>query len=307
MSLDISALNTAIAQYGPVHRVVITAIKGSSPREIGASMLVWGNGQTGSIGGGALEYAAAKAARQGHTGVQDYPLGPQLGQCCGGVVQLVTERFDTPIQDATYHCRRVWGDADRPMSITRHVRSLRNGTARRDIKLDQGWLSEGIHLTKSPVWVWGAGHVGRAVVQVLGPLPDFDITWVDDATNRFPSDIPSGVVTVPAPDLSGAMALAPAHAHHLIFTYSHALDLALCHASLQRGFASCGVIGSATKWARFRKRLIELGHAPAQVDTIACPIGDPTLGKHPMAIAVSVAHSLMSASESRDQRRSLGG
>jgi xanthine dehydrogenase accessory factor len=89
------------------------------------------------------------------------------------------------------------------------------------------------------------------------------------------------------------MAHAPRDAHHLIVTYSHALDLDLCHAALSRGFASAGVIGSATKWARFRRRLAQLGHAPAAIDRIDCPIGDPRLGKHPQAIALGVAARLL--------------
>jgi xanthine dehydrogenase accessory factor len=88
---------------------------------------------------------------------------------------------------------------------------------------------------------------------------------------------------------------APTDAEHLILTYSHALDLDLCHRLLRRGFLSCGLIGSATKWARFRSRLTALGHDAAAVGRIRCPIGDPALGKHPQAIAVGVAAELLKA------------
>ncbi|HEY0274759.1 MAG TPA: XdhC family protein, partial [Paenirhodobacter sp.] len=87
--------------------------------------------------------------------------------------------------------------------------------------------------------------------------------------------------------------LAPADARHLILTFSHALDLDLCHRLLRHGFSRCGLIGSASKWARFRSRLSALGHSDAQILRIACPIGDPTLGKHPQAIAVGVAAALL--------------
>lgn len=86
---------------------------------------------------------------------------------------------------------------------------------------------------------------------------------------------------------------APAHAEHLILTYSHEIDLALCHAALAHGFGFCGLIGSDTKWARFRKRLAGLGHCDAQIARICCPIGQKGLGKHPQAIAIGVASRLI--------------
>jgi xanthine dehydrogenase accessory factor len=127
----------------------------------------------------------------------------------------------------------------------------------------------------------------------MAPLPHVAITWVDSAAGRFPAQVPDAVTALPAGDMARMMAHAPVHAHHLILTYSHEIDLALCHAALGRGFASCGLIGSSTKWARFRARLAQLGHGDAEISRIACPIGDPTLGKHPQAIAVGVAGRLL--------------
>jgi xanthine dehydrogenase accessory factor len=96
---------------------------------------------------------------------------------------------------------------------------------------------------------------------------------------------------------------APPEAEHLILTYSHALDLELCHRLLGHGFASCGLIGSRTKWARFRSRLAALGHGEASVARIRCPIGDPTLGKHPQAIAVGVAQEVLRGTRHEAARR----
>jgi xanthine dehydrogenase accessory factor len=96
--------------------------------------------------------------------------------------------------------------------------------------------------------------------------------------------------------------LAPRDSEHLILTFSHVLDLALCDVMLRHGFGDCGLIGSATKWARFRARLAALGHAPAEIARIACPIGDPDLGKHPQAIAIGVAAAMMKPA---DQARSV--
>jgi xanthine dehydrogenase accessory factor len=99
---------------------------------------------------------------------------------------------------------------------------------------------------------------------------------------------------LPVPDPGLAVALAPKDAEHLILTYSHALDLDLCHRLLTHGFSACGLIGSATKWARFRSRLAALGHSAPAIDRIDCPIGNPSLGKHPQAIAIGVASAFLS-------------
>jgi len=144
-----------------------------------------------------------------------------------------------------------------------------------------------------PLWIWGAGHVGRALVDVLSRLPQLEITWVDTAAERFPETVPGNVRVVPAADPARLVARAPVDAEHVVLTYSHALDLALCHELLQHGFGHAGLIGSATKWARFRKRLGAMGHAPAQIARIACPIGAPHLGKHPQAIAIGVAADML--------------
>ncbi len=158
-------------------------------------------------------------------------------------------------------------------------------------------------LTASPVrplWIYGAGHVGRAIVNVMAALPDFEITWVDTTADRFPE---TDVTTLIASDPALVVRHAPANADHLILTYSHEMDLALCHAVLRHEFHSAGLIGSATKWARFKTRLAALGHTPAQISRIACPIGDPRLGKHPQAIALGVATSMIAAQNSRTRDR----
>ncbi len=145
---------------------------------------------------------------------------------------------------------------------------------------------------RKPLWIYGAGHVGRALVGVMAPLPDWAITWVDTAADRFP-DLPQGVTQLVAVDPARSVVHAPRDAHHLILTYSHQIDLDLCHALLSHGFASAGLIGSATKWARFKSRLSALGHAQADILRIACPIGDPAVGKHPRALAIGVAMAML--------------
>ncbi len=283
MSLDIAGIDAAIAAHGPVVRVLIARSAGSAPREAGTSMLVWANGQDGTIGGGALELMAVQQAR-GLTFPalwRTIPLGPDLGQCCGGSVTVVWEQLDV----APAFARPVNPDAD-PLS---RPAKLPAGSAPR---LKNGWLTEGPPLPVRPIWIYGAGHVGRALVGVLAPLPDLALTWVDTHRDRFPGPEPT-VTQLVATDPAAVTHYAPHNADHLILTYSHAIDLALCHALLGQPSGSIGLIGSATKWARFRARLTDLGHSPAQISRIACPIGDPALGKHPQAIALGVAGALL--------------
>ncbi|WP_424976332.1 xanthine dehydrogenase accessory protein XdhC [Dinoroseobacter sp. S124A] len=299
MSLDPDALRAAIAAHGPVARVVVAEIRGSVPREVGAAMLVWEGGQSGTIGGGALEFEAAARARESWTDRLDpIPLGPGLGQCCGGAVTLLTEFYDAQRVaqlDAPLSVRPLPGTTgDAPLALRRVLADARGQGQVPTLLLRDGWVVEAVAPPQRPLWIYGAGHVGRALVHTLAPLPDLAITWVDTGPDRFPEAVPACVSCLPAPDPAAAARLAPPDAAHLILTYSHTIDLELCHALLQQPCAGIGLIGSQTKWARFRSRLAQLGHGSAQISRITCPIGDPSLGKHPQAIAVGVAASLLS-------------
>lgn len=312
MGLDLDALHGAIQRHGRVARVVIAEVRGSAPREVGAAMLVWRGGQSGTIGGGALEHQAVQAARAMMAGgvrarLTRHALGPDLGQCCGGNLQLLTEVHDASTvaawQGREVIARPVVPDAEMPLAVQRLLNGAR---AQGQLPLSQlvaGWMIEPVTRPSVPLWIWGAGHVGRALVATLSPLPDLAITWIDTGPERFPESIDPGVTALPAADPALLVPHAPLDAHHLVLTYSHALDLALCHGLLRQGFASAGLIGSATKWARFQSRLGMLGHAPAQIARIRCPIGDPALGKHPHAIAIGVASGLLSDIAATTDRR----
>lgn len=302
MTLDLAALRADLAAHGAVARVVIAGHSGSSPREAGAAMHVWADGQSGTIGGGALEYAAAARARAllagGGAEVQRTALGPALGQCCGGAVTLVYEVIDAAWLEARAAgapARPVRGDAatELPLRLRRAVTRARAGDGALPHLLIEGWWLEPLAAPRHDLWIWGAGHVGRALVGVLAPLPDLAITWADCAAARYPAAIPPDVRPLIAANPADLVAQAPADARHLVLTHSHTLDLELCDRLLRHGFADVGLIGSATKWARFRARLRALGHSEAQIARIACPIGDPRLGKHPQAIALGVGHALM--------------
>jgi xanthine dehydrogenase accessory factor len=304
---DLSGLAAALAAHGRVARVVIAGVEGSSPREVGASMLVWDQGQSGTIGGGALEFEAAAKARGllasppipslpppwGREAplVERVALGPSLGQCCGGAVVLWTEVFDAVPEAVAGVVAR--GVGEMPLAVKRVLAAARGQGVRPSPGLVAGWLVEPMAEAERQVWVWGAGHVGRALVSVLAPLPGIAVTWVDVAVERFPESVPEGVTVVPASDPAVVADHAPLGAEHLVLTFSHALDLELCHRLLNRGFKGLGLIGSATKWGRFRSRLAALGHEAQAVGRIRCPIGDPSLGKHPQAIAVGVVAELL--------------
>lgn len=304
MSLDRADLAQALAEHGPVVRVVVCSVQGSTPREAGAAMLVWGTGQSGTVGGGTLEHEATLTARAllatGGTRVEKRALGPSLGQCCGGALVLGYETFESvdAIPDCGLFARKLSAHAPDtpPLPIAATLKAARNqGVATH--RYSDGWLAEPIATPTRHLWIWGAGHVGRALVAVLSPLPGVAITWLDTADTRFPDAPTPGVIRRIAPNPADLVPQAPQKAEHLILTYSHAIDLDLCHRLLGHGFRACGLIGSATKWARFRHRLQALGHDPAQILRIDCPIGDPSFGKHPQAIAISVAAAFLSQSQ----------
>jgi xanthine dehydrogenase accessory factor len=306
VSFDLDALRDAVTKHGRVARVVIAAFDGSSPRETGAAMLVWKGGQSGTIGGGALEFEAAARAFEAR-GLRRVPLGPALGQCCGGTVTLLTEVFDAKRVahlGSDIIARPVDG-CDASLAVQRVLANARGTGVPVTPQLLDGWMIEPVTRATRPLWVYGAGHVGRAIVAVLAPLPDFAITWVDASPDRFPADAPAGVTLLPAANPSDVVRYAPFDAEHLILTYSHALDLELCHRILSQEFSAAGLIGSATKRARFRKRLAALGHSDAQISRITCPIGDPALGKHPQAIAVGVALALLSTNRKQNSIKEL--
>jgi xanthine dehydrogenase accessory factor len=244
------------------------------------------------------------------------PLGPALGQCCGGAVMLLTEAWDAAALrgaeaaaagDGVFARPVAPGAGARPLAVRRAAALAASGGDPAPV-LEAGWFAEAAARPTRDVWLWGAGHVGRALAEVLAPLPGLALSWVDTGPERFPEETPAGVTVLPAAHPPDLVAHAPRDAEHLIMTHSHALDLELCHRLLSRGFARCGLIGSATKRVRFRKRLEQLGHRPAAISRIDCPIGAPELGKHPQAIAVGVAGDLLRVgAAARDDRTEAAG
>lgn len=289
MSFDKAAM---LSGSLPVARVVITSKKGSAPREEGTSMLVWADRTEGTIGGGALEMKAIEHARHvlanGRPQVHRQSLGPALGQCCGGAVTTLIERWDSD------GLAMLDGPVIRPLPGTTGdmPEALSNHEVVRPTSID-GWFAEPLSQRTRVIWVWGAGHVGSALIQALIPFPEFKLYWADTDTGRFPDGLPAHVETLAAESPGDLVSLAQAEAEHFVMTYSHAFDLDICHRVLSREFRYLGLIGSKSKRARFRSRLLALGHETDQIDRMICPIGDPALGRHPQAIALGAATGIL--------------
>ncbi|WEM00279.1 MULTISPECIES: xanthine dehydrogenase accessory protein XdhC [Delftia] len=273
---------------GPLCWVEVMDSRGSVPRERGAWMAVFADRVAGTIGGGHLEFDAIDRARsllrgwatpgeQGSQGGQvatehqhRYPLGPSLGQCCGGVVML---RF---------------------------------------VLVPQGrmeMLRERLQPPRDCVALFGAGHVGHALVRLLCNLP-YRVMWVDSRDSVFPEEEHELVQCEYSDPVQSAVADLPAGSQVLIMSFSHAEDLEVVAQCLGRqrqhgDLPYVGLIGSATKWATFRRRLRERGFSDAELDHVTCPIGVPGIkGKEPEVIAVAVAAQLLqrrSAVSARNQ------
>lgn len=302
--LDLEALSWALEVHPIVVRVVLVDVRGSTPRSAGTAMLIWDGGASGTIGGGRLEWDAAALAREmlpdgsPKVALRKFALGPALNQCCGGAVTVVFERWDAAAyRDLTcdfagIHVRPVAAEVgDMPPALRRKCGAWEKSDAPLPVTLQGGWLAEPVWRNRLPVYIYGAGHVGQALARVLHPMPEFDVCVCDvreAELDKLPDEVNASAI-LPTEVVAGA----PDDAAHLIMTPDHDYDLTLCHALLGRSFGFAGLIGSATKWARFRSRLAALGHADATISRITCPIGDPDLGKHPQAIAVGVAAQLL--------------
>lgn len=256
---------------GPLCWVEVMDSRGSVPRERGAWMAVFADRVVGTIGGGHLEFDAIDRARgllrdwmrEGAAGQAEqthrYPLGPSLGQCCGGVVML---RF-----------------ANVPQG---HAQLLR----------------ERLQPPRDCVALFGAGHVGHALVRLLCHLP-YRVVWVDSRDAVFPEQEHELVQCEYSDPVQSAVADLPTGAQVLIMSFSHAEDLEVVAQCLKRqreqgDLPYVGLIGSATKWATFRRRLRERGFSDLELDHVTCPIGVPGIrGKEPEVIAVAVAAQLL--------------
>lgn len=298
-----------LEDQGRVARVSVVATRGSTPREVGASIVVRRDlGFRGTIGGGALEWRAlrlawdALGARDGGAALHDVLLGPDLGQCCGGRVTLSVEVFDTTDRPAVRALARaeatgVFATEATIGAARLERRILETVPAERGLLPDRR-LVERFGDDRRPVLLFGAGHLGRALVTALTPLP-FRLAWIDGRTDAFPDAVPAGVETHRLDDPVAAVARAPAGALMLIATHDHALDLALVDAALRRAdLPFVGVVGSNTKRARFSSKLREMGHTDTDIRRMVMPVGaGGPRSKSPAVIAAAIAVELLLADE----------
>ncbi|PWC46916.1 xanthine dehydrogenase accessory protein XdhC [Azospirillum sp. TSA6c] len=258
-------LSDWLSKGAPAILVTVAEARGSTPREEGAGMLVGREACAGTVGGGRLEWTAIAAARRmledgSAAETLDLPLGPATGQCCGGHVVLRLERADA-------------------------------GTVAALEELERRMLA-----ARPTLLLFGAGHVGRAMATAFAPLP-LRLLWIDGRAQEFPETIPAGVERILTDSPLDPLANAPSGSGYLVLTHSHALDFEIAEVALRRGDAAyVGMIGSATKRAKFERWFRARGREVDALAGLTCPIGAALIGdKRPEVIAALAAAELLVA------------
>ena len=298
----------------PVAMVTIVDVKGSAPREPGIRMLVTADDLVGTIGGGHLEWRGMDIARamlanrhvrgNPHRRIERIPLGPALGQCCGGVVKLAFEvlgeadltwldAIDTAFKGGRSLQRTV------PLAGAITVESSRAMLPTAALQPDDSW-TDTLVPDEMHVVLFGAGHVGHALVKVLSTLP-CRVHWVDERDTLFPAGLPENIEAEATDTPEAVVDEAPPGSYFIVMTHSHALDQQLCERIFRRtDFAYFGLIGSKTKRAKFEHRMAEHGIDPARFPEMTCPMGVAGItDKAPAMIAVAIVAQLLQVREQR--------
>ena len=303
-----SAVAEMLAAHGACALVTVAAVRGSAPREAGARMVVGPDGGfRGTVGGGELEWRAIGAARDALSrrdapaaSLSRFALGPDLGQCCGGSVRVLNEVFGRDRLDevralAAREAAGPFGTRGR-LGAQLLARAIDDTVAPDGpaVEIEGDLVIERFRHLRQPVWLFGAGHVGRALMLALAPLP-FDLIWIDEREGIFPAALPASVRAVRSADPASEIARAPSDASIVVMTHHHPLDLAIVHAALAAGrFGYVGLIGSASKRARFTRLLRDGGVPEERIAALVCPLGMPSIrSKHPAAIATGIAAQLL--------------
>lgn len=325
----IDELSDLAAAAEPAVLVTVAGVRGSAPREIGAKMIVTGTETVGTIGGGQLEYQSTRVAvnmlGQRLSTLRSFPLGSSMGQCCGGVVEILFEPLSDGLPLWLRDLRAIHGQRERAIVATRiskahpskfvvtenevygngsegtaaamiqkaRVLLVTNPVATRDVQE----FFEPVIGTDLNIAVFGAGHVGSAVVKALSGL-DCNIRWIDNRRGMF-RQVPANVRIVETADPALEVAALPPGSFYLVMTHSHALDFNICDRILRRTDAAyCGLIGSRSKRRRFEKRYRQQGMPQQVLDNLTCPIGvDGISGKKPAEIAVAAAAEILKVRE----------
>ena len=326
MNAWLSAL-TALQQ--PAILVTVAQVDGSAPRASGARMVITTTTQSDTLGGGHLELRAIETARQmlaapsamltAHRQLLRFPLGPTLGQCCGGVVHLAFERVDgdsraiagvlasrSQQRGDSWHVTAL-DSATPPSLLARDGRLLCGPPVPASMQFEHDlpchlqrdaagrrWLVDPCRADRPQLMLFGAGHVGAALVRALAELP-CHVTWVDARAELFPALLPDHITPMVTDTPEAVVDSAPPGASFLVMTHSHALDQRLADCILRRDDVGWfGLIGSKTKRMLFEHRLHTRGISAERLRQMTCPIGLPEIrGKEPAVIAASVAAQLL--------------
>jgi len=320
--------------------VTVAATRGSAPREAGTRIVVTRDGLRGTIGGGHLEFEAVRIAREALSGASRspwlvrFPLAASLGQCCGGVATLLFHPVRAedalpallareisasghawivvPVGDAAQRSvggSGFWMSGDDVAALPSAVReSMATATEPTLVEtVDATWYVERVTRSDFHVAIFGNGHVGRALVQVLGTL-DCEVIWVDAREHDFPANVPANTTVIASDAPEDAVDAIAAGSYCLVMTHSHALDFELTRRLLARGdFRYFGLIGSASKRAQFERRLRARDIPAEALKRITCPIGSGAItSKEPGAIAISVAAEILQLREVANNAKSRG-
>ena len=325
----IDELSDLTAAGEPAVLVTVAGIRGSAPREVGAKMIATRDATIGTIGGGQLEYQCAHIAAEMLDGGEEpvqrkFPLGASMGQCCGGVVDMLFEPIADRLPGWLKDLRALHGQREPAVVVTRLAGATAKfvvtadaayhlpaegvpdevvATAREGLESGRtahrhgDWFYETVVGTNFNIAVFGAGHVGSAVVQSLANV-DCNIRWIDSRRNIF-RRVPGNVRAIETAEPALEVAAMPPGSCYLVMTHSHALDFEICDRILNRRDASyCGLIGSVTKRRRFEQRYRAQGMPPDVLEQLVCPIGiDGISGKKPAEIAVAAAADVLRAHE----------
>lgn len=325
----LAELDRLLVAQQAVVLVTVASVKGSTPREPGARMLVSEQQVFSTIGGGHLEYKAIQIARNMLADdstqlLQRFSLGAGLGQCCGGVVNLMFEcvRERQPWVDELIEQQAqgracvqviplssqsaqpriiVAEDMHDDSPISRFALQLLQSQGGCQIKsfaqagdVEQSWLFDPVVVDDFRVYVFGAGHVGRALVEQLS-LQEIAVTWVDTRDNQFPQTLMQHVEVCCTDTPESVIDAAAAGSYFVIMTHDHQLDQQLCEQILRRGdFDYLGLIGSHSKRSKFDQRLMRRGIDPLILKRMTCPIGIAGINsKKPAAIALAVCAQIV--------------
>lgn len=304
-----------LANKEPAVLISVIKVEGSTPRDTATHMLVTPTKTAGTIGGGQLEYKGIFQAREilsdlsAPDVISEIALGPAIGQCCGGHASLLLGRLEigeNPWTNELTHALSNGDDTWLKTEFKNNKATYAVGNFKHDtepLNSDCLIFVEPVHNHRFHLYLFGAGHVGRAVVAVMSALP-CAITWIDSRADEFPDATAANTRKYLTDHPLDIVTRADKGAYFLVMTHSHQLDLEICEQILKRqDFTYAGLIGSATKRAKFEKRLALRQIEPSIISRLTCPVGvNDIAGKHPAEIAISVAAEILQIASAQENK-----